>query len=132
MHQNQSWRFLPTGSPLKKGRPLSPAVANSHSKGGARPPFGLLKGIQGTKIEGLRKRNLPCGGKPIRTISGGFGINWQIRIRISSSRELCFLNDSNFWCSKFNHTQWPYMCMCCGLFAPTQFHSECCGVRDDS
>ena len=26
--------------------------------------------------------------------------------------------------SKFNHTQWPYMCMCCGLFAPTQFHSE--------
>ena len=27
---------------------------------------------------------------------------------------------------------WPYMCMCCGLFAPTQFHFECCGVRDDS
>ena len=24
------------------------------------------------------------------------------------------------------------MCLCCGLFAPTQFHFECCGVRDDS
>ena len=24
------------------------------------------------------------------------------------------------------------MCMCCGLFAPTQFNSECCGVRDES
>ena len=23
------------------------------------------------------------------------------------------------------------MCMCCGLFVPTQFHFECCGVRDD-
>ena len=22
--------------------------------------------------------------------------------------------------------------MCCGLFAPTQFHFECCGVFDDS
>ena len=27
---------------------------------------------------------------------------------------------------------WPYMCMCCGLFVPTQFHFECCGVLDDS
>ena len=26
---------------------------------------------------------------------------------------------------------WPYMCLCCGLFVPTQFHFECCGVRDD-
>ena len=32
-------------------------------------------------------------------------------------------------CSKF---KWPYMCLCCGLFVPTQFHFECCGVRDDS
>ena len=29
---------------------------------------------------------------------GVFGINLQIRIRISSSRKLYFLNDSNFWC----------------------------------
>ena len=25
-----------------------------------------------------------------------------------------------------------YMCLCCGLFAPTQFRLECCGVLDDS
>ena len=31
-----------------------------------------------------------------------------------------------------SHTMWPHMCMCCGLFAPTQYHFECCGVRDDS
>ena len=31
-----------------------------------------------------------------------------------------------------SHTMWPYMCMCCGLFVPTQFHFDCCGVRDDS
>ena len=45
-----------------------------------------------------------------------------------------FLNDSNFWCvqSSITHTMWPYMCMCCSLFAPTQFHFECCGVFDDS
>ena len=71
--------------------------------------------------------------KPIRTISGGVGIYLQIRIRFSSSRNF-FSNDSNFWCvqSSITHTLWPYMCMCCGLFAPTQFHFECCGVRDDS
>ena len=31
-----------------------------------------------------------------------------------------------------SHTMWPSMCMCCGLFAPTQFHFECCGVFDDA
>ena len=31
-----------------------------------------------------------------------------------------------------SHTMCPYMCMCCGLLAPTQFNFECCGVRDDS
>ena len=30
-----------------------------------------------------------------------------------------------------SHTMWLSMCMCCGLFVPTQFHFECCGVRDD-
>ena len=29
-----------------------------------------------------------------------------------------------------SHTMWPCMCLCCGLFVPTQFHFECCGVRD--
>ena len=24
-----------------------------------------------------------------------------------------------------SHTMWPYMCLCCGLFVPTQFHFEC-------
>ena len=37
-HQNQFRCCLPTSSPLKKGEePLLPAVANSHSKGGAPP-----------------------------------------------------------------------------------------------
>ena len=31
-----------------------------------------------------------------------------------------------------SQTLWPYMCMCFGLFAPTQFFFECCGVPDDS
>ena len=31
-----------------------------------------------------------------------------------------------------SHTLWPYMCLCCGLFVPTQFQFECCGVCDDS
>ena len=31
-----------------------------------------------------------------------------------------------------SHTMWPYMCVCCGLFVPTQFQFECCDVRDDS
>ena len=45
-----------------------------------------------------------------------------------------FLKDSNFWCvqSSITHTMWLLMCMCCGLFAPTQFHFECCCVWDDS
>ena len=30
------------------------------------------------------------------------------------------------------HAMRLYMCMCCGLFGPTQFHFECCSVRDDS
>ena len=30
-----------------------------------------------------------------------------------------------------SHTVWPSMCMCCGLFAPTQFHVECCAAFDD-
>ena len=58
-----------------------------------------------------------------------------------------FLADSNsifvaagffFWTIRIfgvfkvqSHTTWPYMCMCRGLFVPTHFHFECCGVRDD-
>ena len=55
---------------------------------------------------------IPCGGKPIRTISGVSGINQQIRIRISSLRNV-FLNDSNFLvCSKFKHAQCGRTCAC--------------------
>ena len=43
---------------------------------------------------------------PIRTISVVFGINWQIRIRISSFRKLSLFERFEFLvCSKFNHTQ---------------------------
>ena len=46
---------------------------------------------------------------------------------------LYFLKDSIFGVFKVqSHTMWPYMCMCCGLFVPTQFHFECYGVLDDS
>ena len=31
-----------------------------------------------------------------------------------------------------SHTMWLSMCMCCGLFVPTEFQFECGGVRDDS
>ena len=34
--------------------------------------------------------------------------------------------------SGFNHTMWLCICLCCGLFAPTQFQFECCRVLDDS
>ena len=30
-----------------------------------------------------------------------------------------------------SHATRLYMCMCCGLFASTQFHFECCCVRDE-
>ena len=57
--------------------------------------------------------------KIIRTISGGFGINQQIRIRFSSSQN--FSDDSHFGVSKVqSHAMRLYMCMCCGLSAPTQ------------
>ena len=58
-----------------------------------------------------------------------FGINYQIRIRFSSLRNFFFERFEFLVCSKFKHTMWP--CMCCGLFVATQFHVECCGVRDD-
>ena len=47
-----------------------------------------------------------CRPKPIRTISGVFGINEQIRIRILSLRKLYILKDSNFWCVHVN-VPWP-------------------------
>ena len=60
-----------------------------------------LDRIDGTHVEFELQRlpgfTLPCGPKPIRTMSRVFGINQQIRIRFSSLRNF-FLNDSNFWC----------------------------------
>ena len=69
--------------------------------------------------------------------SNDFG--WFLELISRFEFEFCrrgnfFVNDSNFLvCSKFNHTQCgPYMCLCCGLFVPTQFLFECCGVCDNS
>ena len=72
------------------------------------------------------------GPKPIRTIS--FFLELISRFEFEfRRRENFFLNDSNFWCvqSSITHTIWPYMCLCCGLFVPTEFQFECCGVLDD-
>ena len=65
--------------------------------------------------------------------SGVIGINSQIRTRISSSRKF-FLERVEFFVvfEVQSNTMWSYMCMCCGLFAPTQFQFECCGFREDS
>ena len=46
---------------------------------------------------------VPCAPKDTRTISGVFGINEQIRIRISSPR-IFFERFEFLVCSKFNHT----------------------------
>ena len=74
------------------------------------------QGRSRARTRSLRKQ-LPFAQKPIRTISGGFGINYQIRIRFSSSYF--------FWTIRI-----------LGVFKvqphATQFHFECCGVRDDS
>ena len=72
-----------------------------------------------------------------------------MRPKINSNDFGCFWNyladsNSNFVAAIFlegfeflvfkvqSHTMWPYMSLCCGLFAPTQFQLECCGVFDDS
>ena len=67
------------------------------------------QGRSRTRTRSLRKQ-LPFAQKPIRTISGGFGINYQIRIRFSSSH---FFERFEFWvCSKFNHIQCDSACAC--------------------
>ena len=68
--------------------------------------------------------------------SNDFGCFWK-KLADSNSNFvvanlICLQRFEFLVCSKFNHPQWSYMCMCCGLFAPTQFHVECCGFRDDS
>ena len=47
---------------------------------------------------------------------GGFGINWQIRIRISSSR-IFFERFEFLVCSKFNHMQRDCTCACAVAFS---------------
>ena len=59
---------------------------------------------------------------------GVLGINWKIRIRISSSRKIFFAGFEFLVCS-ITHLVALHVLV---LFAPTQFHFECCGVRDDS
>ena len=62
-------------------------------------------------------------------------------LELISRFEFDILRRENYFFERFeffgvfkvrSHTMWPYMCMCCGLFVTTQFHFECCGVRDDS
>ena len=46
-------------------------------------------------------------------------------------REIFFLTIRIFGAFKVQTHTVAYMCMCCGLFVPTQFHFECCGFPDD-
>ena len=103
---------------------LAEALANV-TEGAARSTVLKVTQVETATRPSYRMTQLPCGPKPIRTISGVFGINEQIRIRISSPRKL-FLNKFEFLvCSKFNHTHHVavpvpvhvmcmkmYMCMC--------------------
>ena len=57
-HQHQFRCFLLTGPSLKRGEPLFSAVANSHSKGGARPPFDLLNNKHNTAARLKRRESL--------------------------------------------------------------------------
>ena len=59
------------------------------------------------------------------------GINSQIQIRFSSLRIFGTIRFFRVFGVR-THTMWLYIWLCCGLCAPTQFHFECCGVRDDS
>ena len=43
---------------------------------------------------------------------GSFGMNYQIRIRFSSSRKLYFVNDSNFSCVQSSITHSGRSCAC--------------------
>ena len=74
--------------------------------------------------------HLQCGTKSLRTISGFLELI--SRLEFDVQRRGFFLDDSNFWCVQSSITHNVYMCLCCGLFVPTQFHFECCGVLDDS
>ena len=69
--------------------------------------------------------------------SNDFGGFWNLLADSNSifvAAENFFERFRNFGVFKVqSDTMWPYMyCMCCGLFVPTQFHFECCGVRDVS
>ena len=57
----------------------------------------------------------------------------QIRIRFLSLRKFVVLMIRIFRVFGVQlHAMRLYMCKCCGLCAPTQFHFECCRVSDDS
>ena len=76
---------------------------------------------------------LPFAPKPIRTISGGY---WN-KFADSNSNFVAvkfFQNQFEFFgvFGVQSHTMWLYMCICCGLFVPTEFHFECRSVRHDS
>ena len=71
----------------------------------------------------------------IRPNSNEFGGFWSKLADSNSnfvvSEMICFERFEFFGVFKVeSHTMWPYMCLCCGLFVPTQFQFECYGVRD--
>ena len=62
-----------------------------------------------------------------------FFIIQQIRIRFFVVAKIFFRTIRLFGVFKVqSHAMRLYMCMCCGLCAPTQFQFECCCVLDDS
>ena len=63
------------------------------------------------------------GPKPIRTISVVLELICRFKFVVATIRIFGVFRVQS-------HTMWPYMCMCFGLFAPTHFHFEFCGVHD--
>ena len=77
-------------------------------------------------LSDLPFHRIPFTPKPIRTISGFF---WNELADSNSNfivAKIILVEGFDFLvCSKFNHMRTGlYMCMCCGLFAPTQFLSN--------
>ena len=79
---------------------------------------------------------LECNTIPPKINSNDFGSFWN---ELADSNSNFVVAEVIFWTIRIfgvfkvqSHTMWPYMCMRCGLFVPTQFHFECCGVFDES
>ena len=77
-------------------------------------------------VEGQSQEKLWwCSGSDAQNVSYTcffFGLKTNRTIRWLTPSAVSLRKDSNFWCvqSSITHTMWLYMCMCCGLFVPTQ------------